>query len=83
MKKGIFGRHAWQRRTGSGHILITMGSHTDGAAFHDFIIDECAAMTDGEREALRSNSGIIRGKQIPLPWQGLWIAAYNQKKVVL
>ena len=31
-------------------------------AFHGFIIDECAAMTDEELEALRSNPGIIRNK---------------------
>ena len=31
-------------------------------AFHGFIIDECAAMTDAELEALRSNPGIIRNK---------------------
>ena len=32
------------------------------AAFHDFIIDKCAAMTDEELEALRSDAGIIRNK---------------------
>lgn len=32
------------------------------AAIHDFIIDECAVMTDEELEALRSNPGIIRNK---------------------
>ena len=31
-------------------------------AFHGFIIDECAAMTDEELEALRSDPGIIRNK---------------------
>ena len=31
-------------------------------AFHGFIIYECAAMTDAELEALRSNPGIIRNK---------------------
>ncbi|MBQ1888783.1 MAG: DNA-3-methyladenine glycosylase I, partial [Firmicutes bacterium] len=31
-------------------------------AFHDFIIDECAAMTDEELEAMRSDSGIIRNR---------------------
>ena len=32
------------------------------AACHGFIIDKCAAMTDEELEALRSNPGIIRNK---------------------
>ena len=32
------------------------------AAFHGFIIDKCAAMTDEELEALRSDPGIIRNK---------------------
>ena len=32
------------------------------AAFHDFRIDACAAMTDEELEAQRSNPGIIRNK---------------------
>ena len=32
------------------------------AAFHDFKIDACAAMTDEELEAQRTNSGIIRNK---------------------
>ena len=32
------------------------------AAFHGFIIDECAAMSDEELEALRSNPGIIRNR---------------------
>lgn len=32
------------------------------AAFHDFKIDACAAMTDEELEAQRSNPGIIRNK---------------------
>ena len=32
------------------------------SAFHGFIIDECAAMTDAELETLRSNPGIIRNK---------------------
>lgn len=31
-------------------------------AFHHFIIDECAAMTDEELEALRSDPGIIRNR---------------------
>lgn len=32
------------------------------AAFHDFKIDACAAMTDEELEAQRSNPGIIRNR---------------------
>ena len=32
------------------------------AAFHDFKIDTCAAMTDDELEAQRMNTGIIRNK---------------------
>lgn len=32
------------------------------AAFHGFIIDMCAAMSDEELEALRSDPGIIRNK---------------------
>lgn len=32
------------------------------AAFHDFMIDACAAMNDDELEAQRSNPGIIRNK---------------------
>ena len=32
------------------------------AAFHDFKIDECAAMTDEELEGQQSNLGIIRNK---------------------
>ena len=32
------------------------------AAFHDFKIDECAAMTDEELEGQQSNPGIIRNK---------------------
>ena len=32
------------------------------AAFHDFRIDACAAMTDEELEMLRSNPGIIRNR---------------------
>ena len=32
------------------------------AAFHGFIIDECAAMTDEELEAQLSNPGIIRNR---------------------
>ena len=32
------------------------------AAFHGFIIDECAAMSDEELEALRANPGIIRNR---------------------
>ena len=34
----------------------------EGAAFHGFIIDACAAMTDGELDALQSNPGIIRNR---------------------
>ena len=32
------------------------------AAFHGFIIDECAAMSDEELEVLRANPGIIRNR---------------------
>ena len=32
------------------------------AAFHDFDIDACAAMTDGELEGLLSNPGLIRNR---------------------
>ena len=32
------------------------------AAFHDFRIEACAVMTDGELEGQRSNPGIIRNK---------------------
>ena len=32
------------------------------AAFHDFMIDACTAMTDDELEALLSNPGIIRNR---------------------
>ena len=47
---------------GLSWVIIMHKRETYQSVFHGFDIDKCAAMTDDELEALRSNPGIIRNR---------------------